>query len=358
MTIFDIARQRLYSQRIGQRKLDQPGQVVAWFGGMQAQDYAGARWAVGLRCAGATDATVERAIADGAIVRTWLMRGTLHFVARCDVRWMLSLLRPRVIGQSASRHRQLELDEITFARSHEALATALEGGRRATRAELLRALEQAGVSTSGQRGYHILRQAALAGLTCFGPMPEGEQTFVLLDEWVPQRKDMERDKALGELARRYFQSHGPATLQDFIWWSGLRVTDARAGLETAKAQLHHETVEGQTYWLVPDDAVPTDPSPTAYLLPAYDEYLLGYKARDAVLDARYLEPAASSGGVFRPIVVIDGQVAGIWRRALEEDSVTIRPSVLTALTEAESQALLAAADQYGAFVGLPAVVAQ
>jgi hypothetical protein len=358
MIAADIARHRLYSHRVGQRRLERPGQAVAWFGAMQAQDYSSAKWAVGLRWYGATDATVERAVVDRSIVRTWLMRGTLHVVARSDVRWMLALLAPRIIARSARRHRQLELDHAAFARSYETLARALQGGKRSTRAELLRVLEQAGISTRGQRGYHILRKAALEGLVCLGPVQDRHQTFVLLDEWVPQGQQMERADALGELARRYFRSHGPATLQDFVWWSGLPVADARAGLDTATAQLHQQTVDGQTYWLPLNDPIPTAPSPTAYLLPAYDEYFLGYEARDAVLDAKYDKSAVSGGGVFRPIVVIDGQVVGVWRQTLKEGSVVISPSLFTSLTEREDQALLAAADQYGAFLGLSVVVAQ
>jgi hypothetical protein len=358
MATFNIARHRLHSHRLGQRRLERPGQAVAWFGAMQAQDYSSAKWAVGLRSNGATDATVERAIASGTIVRTWLMRGTLHLVAPSDVRWMLALLAPRIIAQSARRHRQLELDEATFAHSHRTLARALQGGRRWTRAQLLRALEQAGISTAGQRGYHILRQAGLAGLICFGPMRDREQTFVLLDEWVPRGQPKEGDAALGELALRYFRSHGPATVRDFVWWSGLLVADARAGLDAARARLDQQTVDGETYWLVPNGPILTGASPIAYLLPAYDEYFLGYRARDAVLDAKYHKPAVSSGGVFRPIVVLDARVVGIWRRTLEEGSVIVSPSLFTALTEPEHQALRAAADQYGAFLGLSAVVAQ
>jgi hypothetical protein len=270
---------------------------------------------------------------------------------------MLALLAPRVIANSARRYHQLELDDATFAHSYEILTKRLQGGKQLTRSEILLILEQASISTSGQRGYHILRRAALEGLVCFGPFQDKQETFVLLEEWAPHDKDMKRNEALAELAKRYFRSHGPATLQDFVWWSSLKVVDARAGLETAKTRLHQETIDGQTYWLIPNDSVPKNPSPTAYLLPAYDEFFLGYKARDAVLDSKYDKQAVSSGGVFRSMIVIDGQVAGIWKRSLREDSVIITPSPFTALTKAENQALLAAADQYGAFLGLSVVLA-
>ncbi|MGD2148369.1 MAG: winged helix DNA-binding domain-containing protein [Anaerolineae bacterium] len=331
---------------------------MSWFGAMQAQDYPNAKWAVGIRSRGSTDATVGQDIAGGTIIRTWLMRGTLHFVARSDVRWILALLAPRIIAQSARRYRHLDLDERAFADSYEALARALEGGKRSARAELLGVLEQAGIAINGQRGYHILRRAALDGLICLGPMQGRQQTYVLLDEWVPRGQPLKRGDALGELAARYFRSHGPATVQDFAWWSGLPAADARAGLDAASARLHQLAFGGQTYWSAPIEALSSGRRPAAYLLPAYDEYLLGYKARDAVLDDKHHEPAVSRGGIFRPVVVLDGQVVGVWKRTLEAGSLVIAPSLFASLTEPESQALHEAAGQYGAFLGQPVVVTQ
>ena len=357
MAALDIAHYRLHNQRIVHEKSELPSQVVTWFGAMQAQDYASVKWAVGLRCCDATDATIEQAIVNKTIVRTWLMRGTLQVVGVADVRWMLKLLALRIVGNSARRYRQLELDDATFAHSYEVLTKVLQGGKQLTRAEIMLVLEQAGISTTGQRGYHILRRAGLEGLICFGPMQDKQETLVLLDEWVPHSRNMKRDEALAELAGRYFESHGPATLQDFVWWSGLPVADARAGLEIAKTRLHQETVEGQTYWLPQNSSLPADPSPTAYLLPAFDEYFLGYKARDAVLDAKFDKQAVSSNGVFRPMIVIDGQIVGIWKRAYEKGSVVITLSPFNSLTEAENQAIIAAANQYGTFLGLSVVLA-
>jgi hypothetical protein len=268
---------------------------------------------------------------------------------------MLYLLAPQVIISSARRYMQLELDEATFAGSFEIFGKALQGGKPAARAELLAALEEAGMSTSGQRGYHILRRAGLEGVICFGPNQGNQQTFVLLDEWAPASKIVARDEALAELARRYFASHGPATLQDFRWWSGIPAADARAGFEMMKPQLAHEAVAGETYWFDPDSTVSWDPSPSVCLLPAYDEYYLGYKARDAVLDPKYDKGAVSSAGVFRPLIVIDGQIVGVWNRTVKKEAVAIDLSPFRSLTGAENEALLAAADRYGAFLGVTAV---
>lgn len=354
----EIAHQRLYNQHISQTTFDQPGQVAAWMGAMQAQDYASAKCAVGLRCRGATDASIEAAIAGRTLLRTWLLRGTLHFVAAGDVRWMLALIAPRLIASSTRRNRELELDQATYTHGFEVLVRILEGGNRATRTELMSSFEQAGLSPKGQRGYHILAHAALEGLICFGPQQGKQQTFVLLDEWAPTAKRIERDEALAELAGRYFASHGPATLQDFTWWSGLAAAEARTGLELVKNRLQAVPLGDQTYWLTEGSAFPTAPSPTVHLLPAFDEYFLGYTHRDAILNPRYDKRVVSGNGVFRPILVIDGQVVGVWNRQVKKGSVIITPGPFTALSHAEDQAVVEAANRYGAFLGLPVVSAK
>lgn len=357
MNTLEIARRRLYNQRITQAKFARPDQAAAWFGAMQAQATASAKWAVGLRCADANLAAIEQAIAEKRIVRTWLLRGTLHLAATDDVRWLLALLAPRIMAGSARRHQQLHLDASTLTRSFEILTRALQGGKQLTRAAIKEVLEEAGVSTAGQRTYHILAQAALTGLICFGPDQDKQDTFVLLDEWVPNGRPLDRHQALAELARRYFTSHGPATLPDFVWWSGLKTADARAGLEATKAWLQPEKVDGQTYWLPPNHTIPDDPTPTACLLPAFDEYYLGYQSRQVVLDPQYNPRAVSSNGIFRPMIVMDSQIVGTWKQTSRKDSVIITPELFSTLTGREHQALQHAAEQYGAFLATPVMVA-
>src|SRR5262249_18116659 len=250
MTSSDIARLRLHNQHIARATFEQPGDVVSWLGAVQAQDYLGALWAVGLRMRNAIEADIERAIAEGTVIRTWPMRGTLHFVAAADVRWMLDLLTPRGVANNAQRLlRQVCLDESGFARSKELFARALQGGKRLTRNAIYKVLEADGVSAAGQRGLHILWRLAQDGFICFGARAGKQQTFALLDEWAPQQSRMSREEALAEIARRYFTSHGPATLQDFAWWSGLTTADASVGLEMAKRRLTPEVINGQNYWL-------------------------------------------------------------------------------------------------------------
>jgi hypothetical protein len=357
MTNLEIAHQRLHNQRLTQPTFEKPGDVVAWLGAVQAQDYLGALWALGLRVRNATEDGVEQAIADKTIVRTWPMRGTLHFVAPADARWMLALLTPRIIAGSARRMQQLELDEATIARSKELFARGLEGDRRLTRNEMYQLLEQDGISTAGQRGYHMLARAAQDALICFGAPSGKEQTFVLLDEWAPQAKSLAGEEALAELTRRYFTSHGPATLQDFMWWSGLAAADAKHGLESARTALIQETIDGRVYWLSPQAPGISNPQPTIYLLPGFDEYLLGYRDRSAVLDPAFARQVCPGGnGVFFPTIVIDGRVVGTWKRILKKDKIVMTPSPFYGMSGVEHDAFAEAAERYGAFIGLPVAV--
>jgi hypothetical protein len=354
MTDFDIVHRRLHNQSIAPAALATPGEVVTRLGAVQAQDYLGALWAVGLRMKGATEQTIEQAISDRKIIRTWPMRGTLHFVAPEDVRWMLALLTPRIIARAARRHKQLELDAAIFARSEALFTKALQGGKQLTRAEMMDVLEQAGISTKGQRGYHILWWAAQSGLICFGPRQGKQDTFLLLDDWLPEGKTLSREEALAELAYRYFTGHGPATIQDFRWWSGLLAVDARAGLKMVEAQLAHEEFDGQIYWFSSSLSSIKAASPTAYLLPGFDEYLLGYRDRTAALDSAHATKVVpGANGMFKPIIVIDGRVVGTWKRTFKKDRVVIALQPFNALSEAEAQAVAPAAECYGVFVNLP-----
>lgn len=355
----DIATRRLRNQRIAGTGFDQPGSVVAWMGAVQAQDYLGALWALGIRTKGAREEAIEQAIADRTVVRTWPMRGTLHFVAPADIRWMLALLTPRVIAGQRGRHRQLALDQAVFDRSRDLLTRVLEGGRQLTRDALYEILEAAGISTAGQRGIHILARLAQDGLLCFAARQGKQQTFALLEEWVPPARTLERDEALAELAGRYFTSHGPATVQDFTWWSGLTVADAKRGIELAGERLDREAIDGQEYWLSAAEPGPGPaagpPSPTAWLLPPFDEYTVAYKDRSAVLDPT-LGKLMSINGIFYPVIVLDGRVAGTWKRTIKKGSVVITLSPFASLKKKELQAVAAAAERYGAFLGMPAVV--
>ncbi len=334
-----------------------PGEAVAALGAVQGQDYPGSLWSVGLRCPGATEGSVERALAERAIVRTWLLRGTLHLLAPADLRWLLALLAARNLAGNAGRQRQLGLDDAVLARSERLAVRTLEGGRSLTRDSLYELLENAGIATSGQRGYHITWWLAQRGVLCFGPREGRQPTFVLLEEWVPPAPVLSREEALAELARRYFTSHGPATLADFVWWAGLKVADARAGLAAVSTGLAQASVNGTVHWMA-EEMRDLPAGRSVHLLPGFDEYLLGYRNRGVALapdHARRIVPGGN--GMFLPTLVVDGRVRGAWKRVIAKGSVAVTASPFEVLGRAETGALAAAAERYGAFLGLPVKLA-
>jgi len=238
----EIVRERLHNQQLTHTKFKKPVEIISCLGAVQGQDYYGAKWAVGLRLPGSTDAEIEQSIAEKTIFRTWLMRGTLHLVAAEDIRWMLELLAPRIIKSNTRRYRDLELDEKTLNHSNQVLSNALENGQERNRRELLAILQENGISTEGQRAAYMLQRASLDGIICQCAVDHNTPNYMLMDS-VPKDKSMEREDALAELARRYFKSRGPATIGDFIWWSGLLAADARAGLKAVKSEFFQKKVQ-------------------------------------------------------------------------------------------------------------------
>ena len=357
MTAPHIARQRLLSQQIAASRCATAAEVVATLGAVQAQDHANALWAIGLRLPSSTETDIEQAIRNRTIVRTWPMRGTLHFVPAADVRWMLDLLTPRIIAGMASRAQQLGLDDAVFARARKTFARALNGGRQLTRAAMLEALEQAKISTASQRGYHILSRLGQEGLICFAVRSGKQPTFALLDEWIPKARRLDLDATLAELARRYFSGHGPATLKDFIWWSGLKAADARAGLDGASPRLTREVIDGVAYWMAAQPPAEPESAPAIHLLPGFDEYLLGYQDRSAVLAPEHAPLVVPGGnGMFLRTIVTRGRVTGTWKQSVKTAATVVAPASFVRLKQTEARALAVAAERYGRFLGTSIIV--
>jgi len=352
----DILQQRLQNQLLSQTKFTQPSQVVAWLGAVQSQDYAGAKWAVAQRTKGLTDAAVEQAFANGEILRTHVMRPTWHFVTPEDIRWMLALTAPRVRAAMAYMNRQIGLDPDTFKKSNTVLTKALQGKKQLTRSELGQILQKAGIPVDGLRLGHLVSRAELDGIICSGARRGKQHTYALLDERAPEAKTLERDEALAELTRRYFRSHGPATLQDFVWWSGLTMNDVRKGIDFLKSQLMCETIDQQTYWFVPS-APKKKSSPIAHLLQNYDEYTVAYTDRTSIFDVTHADKLDSRGNIiFQYAIVMDGLVVGTWKRTIKKNEVLIELVPFATMTEDQHQAVITAAQQYGKFLELPVVL--
>jgi len=353
----DIAALRLASQRLSESKLKTPGDVVAWMGAMQAQDYEMAKWAVGIRLPGVTVGCVQAAIDRGDIIRTHLLRPTWHLVAADDYGWLLDLTAPRIKAAMRSRHRQLGLTEAVIAKSESIFVKLMRGGRHASRRVLIAALSKAGIATDENRASHIFAWAELDGVLCSGPDVSGRPTYALRSERVPIAKSLARDVALAALAKRYFISRGPATLQDFVWWSGLAAGEAKQALETIKGELDSTEIGARTYWSGGSSAPYAAARPvSALLLPAYDEFLLGYRDRSAVLSEEARKKAISSNGLFWPVVLIDGRAAGLWKRTMKKGSVHIEPDLFEALSRGTRARIESAAERYGRFLGKDAEV--
>jgi len=357
---FDITKLRLHAQQLAQPQMNGPADVVGWFGAVQAQDYAGAKWSLAQRMGSATDAEIEQAFNNGEIIRTHILRPTWHFVHPADLRWMLKLTAPRVHALSLSYYRKEGLDEAALARGHAVLRQALAGGKQLTRDELRIAIIESGMAMqTNLRMIHLLMHAELEGLICSGGRRGKQFTYALLDERIPATRKWSRDSALAELVKRYFRSHGPATVQDFVWWSGLTVADAKQGLELAGDALSMWTVGDTSYWF--DAALPTMvlASRKAYLLPTYDEYLLSYVDRSAALDPgiAHIWNGWDDGDLaFSSSIVMGGRVVGVWRRTLRKRTVEIATKLFRPLTSVETKAFQSATERFGEFLGVAVVV--
>ncbi|MFN7115614.1 MAG: winged helix DNA-binding domain-containing protein [Saprospiraceae bacterium] len=350
MTHPEIAQHRLRNQQITHTSFQTASDIVGWLGAVQAQDYAMAKYAVGLRLPIATDDIIEQAIDNAHIIRTHILRPTWHFVAADDVYWMLELSAPQILRLLATNDHKLGLDAALFTRSNDVIAKALEGGKYLTREELMLELEKAGIATDPSRAVHFMMTAELMGIVCNGVRRGKQFTYALLAERVPNKKLLHRDEALAALALRYFTSHGPATVHDFSWWSGLSVTEARKGLAAIQADLSNETIQGKTYYFSPNII---NASESIYLLPAFDEFMVSYRDRSASLDPAFAKEPITSNGIFKPIIVVNGRVVGVWKRTLQKNSVLIEPAYFNAADRLSEDALHAAALPFGEFLELP-----
>ena len=353
-----IASQRLVNQRLVKPTLERASEVVALLGAVQAQDYGSAKWALAQRTRAATDVEVEREIAEGAIVRTHVLRPTWHFVAAVDIGWMLALSAPRVHAANAYWYRWLEVDDAVARRSRTVLTKALRDGKRLTRAELGQALTRARIQiTSPQRLACIVMRAELDGVVCSGARRGKQFTYGLLEELLPRPRALARDDALYELAKRYFSTRGPATADDFAWWSGLTKTDAKRAAESVGPELEQQTIDGLSYWFPTPARLAKRKTPVAHLLPNYDEYFIGFRDRGAF--AQRLRAAgieARTDALSGHILAIDGQIVGSWRRTFRGKKAVIRLKLLQALTAAEDRAVVAAASRFADFLGMPAQI--
>jgi hypothetical protein len=334
----DIAASRLANHRLVGRQFKTPVAAVSWFAAVQAQEFAFAKWALSQRT-GLTDAKIEKAFNRGEILRTHVLRPTWHFVAPADIRWMLALTGPRIRKAMTPYAAHLGIDEAQERKTRRIFARAL-AGKSLTRTDIKDELRRARIDASPQRCAHFLMYAELSGLITSGPRVGNQFTYALLEERAAPVPPIERDEALGELAKRYFQSRRPATIQDFVWWSGLFTADARRAIEISRVKI------GETAKVVARGS-----APSVHLLPIYDEYPLCYRDRSAAMSKHRANGRA--GSIFVHLVVINGLVEGFWTRELGGSEAVIAVQPFRSLTRSEWMGIEREGDRHAAFLGMP-----
>ena len=353
MTSKDIAQLRLFRQRLAGSTFTTPQQLVKWMGCIQAQDYGMAKWAIGCRLQQSTATAVEQDFNDGKFLRTHVLRPTWHFICPDDIRWMLKLSAPRIRAFARPYHRQLGIDDAILRKSKKIITKALSLHKKLTREQLTEMLRKEKIDTSDTRMGHLLIDAELDALICSAGRIGRQFAYGLLDEHAPQTPALSDEEAFAELSRIYFLSRGPATIQDFAWWAGLTLTDARKGLDIQKQHLRSASLNGNEYWFSPAPLPDTSPDPTpssnasTFLLPAFDEYAVAYKHRNDVLNPEF---AAACNFGLKPILVHNSRVAGTWQRTEKNKGIHIE-TIPFPRTRIPARSLTAAAKKYAIFIG-------
>jgi len=367
----ELIRRRLANQRLTTSNFKSPAEVVAAQGAVQAQDFSGALWALGLRLPGTREADIEQAFIEGAILRTHVLRPTWHFVTPADIRWMLKLTAPRVKITMRSVNRRVGLSEADFKRSNELIRKVLKGGKQLTRSEIAQFHVQAGLRQGNEeplRMAQFMMEAELDAIITSGPLlrhftkvkggsgqaRRGKQfTYMLMDERAAHTQALTREESLAELTRRYFATRSLATAKDFSWWSGLNVGDARAGINALGSELKREMIGGKEYWFSETRPPAKNISEQAYLLPNYDEYGIGFVDRSAIYEPAEAEKIKlRDRPIFGHVVLVNGRAQGTWKRELAKGEVRITVSMFRPLSKMEKARVGAAAKRYGDFLGL------
>ncbi len=349
MTIKNIRQIRLSNQQISQTNFTSPAEIVSAMGAMQAQDFNSVKWAIGTRLPDLTQKSIEAAFNKGEIVRTHLLRPTWHIVAAENIYWMLELTAPHILPLLKSRNNNLELTPAIFSKSYKIMARILTGGKHLTREEIITELQKGKISTSGVHAAHIFLQAELEGLICSGSIKNNKLTYALLEERVPKKIQLSKVEALAKLALIYFTSHGPATVLDFSWWSGLTLTNAKHAVEMNRTNLISEKIDSLTYWFAASTII-IRKKESVHLLPAYDEFLISYRNRSSCIPSGIEKTIISNNGIFRPVILINGQVSGLWRTVKHKNTIAIEANLFQPPNDKIKKSLEDASLKYSHFL--------
>lgn len=341
---------RLRSQQLAQPMFDNPKDLVAWMGAMQGQDYAMVKWAVGIRLKSPSIAKVNKALQNGEILRTHILRPTWHLVMPEDIRWMIMLTGKRIKSSWGSMDKALEIDEKLLLKCNRLLEKILEGNKHLTKKEIMLELEKTGIKTNEPRINRITLAAEADGILCSGTEKDKKHTYALLEERVPPAKDLHKEEALAKLATMYFQSHSPASLNDFVWWSGLPITEARHAINLINSQLIVDKLDSQDLYVHQSYNECTECTDIVHLMPPYDEYLISYKDRTAVLDLDHHPKAFTNYGIFYPVVLYNGKIAGNWKKSIKKGQLTIETTFFDKKLKVSGKLLKEAEERYKEFL--------
>jgi hypothetical protein len=331
MLLSEVRKIRLYNQQLIASRCKKPADVVSWLVAMQSQEFRHAKWAIGLRLQKSIERDVEAAFNAGAILRTHLMRPTWHFVSPEDIRWLLALTAPRVHQSNNPYYKKLELSKAFLLRCHNVLTRSLEGSNHLTRNELQQILKRNRLDAEGIRLAYIMMHAELEGLICSGPRIGKQFSYALLDERSPTKKNFDREEALSAFLLRYFNSRGPATLNDFSYWSGLTLKDARTGVGPIKGQLHKTVIDGKEYFSGNLDVPKKFSGKETFVMPDYDEYGMSYKDRSALM-ATEKNNKTKDWSIFGHYIIIDGTIQGSWKSEEVKDTMLVTTKFMTRLS--------------------------
>ena len=351
MNLADVSNIRLVNQQIEASTFKEGKDLVSWMGAVQAQDYAMATWGIGLRISGGTEKLIQKEIDSGAILRTHLLRPTWHLVSADDIWWMLELTAAQVRMKSGSRLKELGINSEVCLKSNQVIESAFANHKYLTREELYLEMEQNKVDGGKDRWSHLIFLAELDGILCSGIKKDKNQTYAILGDRVPRPASISRDEALGKLAFKYFSSHSPASLNDFIWWSGLSVTAAKRALEIIKPGFISENIANQEFWLPENLSRSAPVIPSVYLLPAFDEFLISYKDRTAAFPLAQHSKAFTNNGIFHPVIVVNGEVKGLWKRTIKKDTVYFEPKFFNPVSKDVLDLTKKSARKFAEFLG-------
>ena len=305
---------RLLNQQLVAPQFNDPAEVVSHMGAMQAQEYRMMRWAVAMRTRKPSARAFKEAFDSGHIIRLHLMRGTWQLVAAEDYWPWIELCAPRAIAVTKGwmHSNRIHIPDEELLSIRDILAQTAADKRSVTKEDFVQALAERDICMDDHRlSYHI-RMAEMSGTLCSGDLLPMKATYALTADKVKPSGKLDRDEALMRFTRKYFQSRQPATLEDFVWWSGLNIGDCRKGIALLGYTIQTVKWKGREFYLMASCRTRGFRKGKYLLIPPYDEYLIGYKSRDIVLPPEHRHRAHNNSGIFKPIIAHDGIICGNW----------------------------------------------